>query len=273
MENITNDEQGFIDSLGAMDGATASDTDEGNTPEGTDDATNEGDQTPEGNEGDNTPEGSTNPEDNSETPDDKKDPLDLLTGDKSKQNNAFAEMRVQNKKQRELLSSMSSVLGFDPTKMAPEELEEALSGVITQAQAQQQHIPEEMLTRLNSLEAINQKYMQEHLHSNARNGLVLLRDKYGASQDQLETFIKGLTDDGVNPLEQDVDFETEYIKRNFSNIVESKVQEALQNETARTNKAKEHASTPGNTRGGVTDNESKINSVQELDAAFNSFEK
>lgn len=257
MENtVTNEEQNFLNDLGSMapEGETT-EPEETTEPAATEDVLAE-----EPNEG----EESNSQEDQTEKP----DPIDSLISE-PKSNKAFAEMRVQNKKQQEMLNKISGVLGFDASKMSPEDLENTLNGVLTQAQAQQQNIPEEVLARLNNLEVINQKYVQEHLHANARNGLVLLRDKYGATQEQLETFVTDLTDDGMNPLENQIDFETEYIKRNFNNIVESKVQAALQTETERSTKAKAHASTPDTKKGGTPDSNEKINSVVELDAAFN----
>jgi len=254
MENLTNDEQGFLDEL--MGGTFESEPQPDPEPE-----TPESESEPETSE--------TPPEENPEQPETTDDILNGISDNQHKANQAFAEMRTKNKQQEQLISKMAQALGFDPQTMQQDDLLNQLNTVVTTAQAQKQNIPVELLQRLNDLEATNSLYRQDHMRAQARDGLNLLKEKYSATQEELSDFVTALTSEGLNPLEDTVDFEAEYLKRNFSRIVEKQVKSAVHEEAQRSAKAEQHASTPNNTNGSAKQDEpAKINSVRELDAFF-----
>lgn len=229
----------------------------------------EGDPAPQPTDGppaDDPAQGSTEPQDgNKQDPDDDGD-IDALLGDDSKNaNKAFASMRVKNKQLTDIINNVAAVIGLDPTKMAPKELEAAMNQAVIEAQSQQTQIPTEILERLNYLENQNKEREAEKLHSAARNGILAIKEQYGASKDELTEFLSNLAQDGIDPLHTQVDLTTEYVKRNFDKVVAARVETQVAAELERREKAQSSASTPSASKGSSPGDGNKISSVKEFE--------
>lgn len=261
---LTNDEQGFLEGLvgaSGTDDADANPNPESN-PNPDDQGTNPDDQG-EGSEG--SGEGTNNDGGDEGSID------DLLDGNQDKSNKAFAQLRVENKQQKQLINNIATALGLNPKAVSEAELTKQLNSILTQQQAEAQKVPAELLERLSSLEQLNESYRQDQLRGQARAGLNYLKTKYEATQDELLTFINSLEESGLNPLTDPIDFEGEYLKRNMDSIIAKKVEAAVKQETERRDKVDEHASTPNGAQGNSKQGEShKINTVAELTRFLNS---
>lgn len=197
--------------------------------------------------------------------------IEDIVSPEDKSNHAFAQMRVQNKELQNTINQIAGALGLDANGLSSQEILNSINETAIAAQAQAQKIPVEILARLNELEQSNNMFIQDRRQAAAREELNVIAEKYGADRETLTDFVNALDDDGVNFLTDDVDLEAEYLKRNFSAIIENSVQAALEKEAKRTTKAQTHSSQPSDTNGGrANTNGDKINTVGALDAFFNS---
>ena len=255
-QTLSAEEQAFVDSLGST-------------------APPEGDPAPSGQEPapaePQEPEGSTEgqePEPQNNSGDDPD--VDALLGDDPKDaNKAFASMRIKNKELTGIVNSIASVIGLDPAQMSADELKTAMNQAILEAQSKQTNIPKEFLDRLNYLENQNKEREAERYHAEARNGLLAIKQQYGASQEELTEFLSNLAQDGIDPMHQAVDLATEYVKRNFDKVVAAQVEAKVNAELERRDKAKAQASTPNNSTSKAPENGAEINSVKDFERALN----
>ena len=182
----------------------------------------------------------------------------------TKQAQAFAQMRIANQQQAQLIKQIAGVVGITDTK-DPEAIMNALQQVVVKAQSQKQGIPEEVLTRLNHLENMNSEYQKQQAYIAAGRGFQTIKDKYGLDDNGLEAFAQELIADGLNPYESPIDLVTEYKVRHFDELIEQAVQRGIEQEAQRAAKAGTQSSTPSNTNGGRTDSDApKITTVAEL---------
>jgi hypothetical protein len=255
-QTLSAEEQAFVDSLGST-------------------APQEGDPAPSGQEPapaePQEPEGSTEgqePEPQNNSGDDPD--VDALLGDDPKDaNKAFASMRIKNKELTGIVNSIASVIGLDPAQMSADELKTAMNQAILEAQSKQTNIPTEFLERLNYLENQNKEREAERYHAEARNGLLAIKQQYGASQEELTEFLSNLAQDGIDPMHQAVDLATEYVKRNFDKVVAAQVEAKVNAELERRDKAATQASTPNNSTSKAPENGAEINSVKDFERALN----
>lgn len=182
----------------------------------------------------------------------------------NQQAQAFAQMRIANKQQQQLINQIAQVVGVANTS-DPNAVMTALQNLVIKAQSQKQGIPEEVLSRLNTLEASNQEYQKQQAYLAAGRGFHNIKEKFELDDDALESFARELIADGINPYEQVVDLMSEYRNRHFDELIEQAVQRGIAQEAKRAAKAGAQSSTPGATVGASDDSETpKINSVAEL---------
>lgn len=255
LENITPEEQDFLDSLR---GSESTDPEPTNTDPAPEDTTST--ESHEG-EDSSTGEGEGGGQEPSLE--------DILNGNGKNANQAFAEMRVRNRQLEQTLSGVASALGIDP-KSSSEEVLAGINAVLTQNQAKQQNIPLEVLQRLNDLEAANAAHMSEQMRAHAVSGLTAVKDKFNVSLDDMTAFVAELNEAGLNPnYNPNVNLEAEYLMRHWDKVVEQKVNAAVAAEQERAAHANEHSSTPNNTSGSTKQEQrTTINTVKDLDAFF-----
>lgn len=184
----------------------------------------------------------------------------------TKAQNAFASMRVENRKQKELLNKIAGVLGVDTNNLSENDLFSQVESAVIKAQARQQGIPAEVLQRLNNLEVVNQKYNRDQAYLAAGRGIQQIKNDFGATKEDLDGFMEALAKEGINPFENPVNLVNEYKLRNFDKIIQAKVQAAVQAEQQRASKAEAHSTTPNDKKGGSNETTTKINNLADLDA-------
>jgi hypothetical protein len=182
----------------------------------------------------------------------------------AKQAQAFAQMRITNQQQQQLINQIAQVVGITDTKDHNAVLG-ALQGLVIKAQSQKQGIPEEILAKINRLEGMEQEYQKQQAYLAAGRGFQTIKDKFELDDEALEGFAQELIADGLNPYEQPIDLLNEYRNRHFDELMEKAVQRGIEQEAKRAAKAGAQGSTPSSTTGGRADSEPpKINSVAEL---------
>lgn len=207
----------------------------------------------------NTEEANTGSEDNKES-----DNLASKPTVNTQQAQAFAQMRIANKQQQQLLNKIAEVVGVKDTKDSNAVME-ALQSLVLKAQSEKQGIPQEFLERLHTLESRDQEYQRQQAYLAAGRGFQTIKDKFNVTDDGLEAFAKELIQDGLNPYEQPLNLVQEYQNRHFDELIEQAVQRGINQEAQRSAKAGTHGSTPNQSKGGTDDtSEKKINTVADL---------
>ncbi len=182
----------------------------------------------------------------------------------NKQAQAFAQMRIANQQQQQLINQIAQVVGIPDTKDHAAVIQ-ALQNLAIKAQSQKQGIPEEILAKINRLEGMEQEYQRQQTYLAAGRGFQNIKDQFKLDDNALESFAQELIADGINPYEQMVDLVSEYRNRHFDELIEQAVQRGIAQEAQRAAKAGAQGSTPPDTTGGRADSEpAKINSISEL---------
>jgi hypothetical protein len=211
----------------------------------------------------------------SETPDSQTEPTtetaapETETPDDSavKMNQAFAQLRTQNKQYSKLVQGIASLLGVQDSD--PDKLTTALQQKLIESQAKQQNIDPQILQRLQQLEEKEQMFDQEETRRIAFLGFQKVKDTFGLDDKGLQKFASELVADGLNPFEQKLDLHGLYIQRNYSKLVADAEARGAQREAERAAKATTHSSTPSTKSGQTPETPAKISTIQDLNAWIN----
>lgn len=161
---------------------------------------------------------------------------------------AFAQMRIEKRKLEKTMKGVAEILGIQDTSN-PENLTSAIQQKVIEAQAKQQNIPPEVLSRLHQLEELQSESNQNQIRQQAYVGFQKLKDTFNLSTQDLETFAENLQKNGINPFERPVDVVREYKLQNFDKLVSDAEARGIQKEIERANKAKAQSSNPGKNQG------------------------
>ena len=187
------------------------------------------------------------------------------TQEQDKTAQAFAAMRVQNKKYEQLLKGMAEVLDVQDTD-DPDKLSEALKDKVVQAQAKKQNVDPELLSRLKQLEERDQQYTQEERRKEAYLGFQRVKEQFDLDDTSLKDFANQLVQEGLNPFEEQVNLTSAYIERNYQKLVADAEARGAQKEAERAANAGSHSTSPGSTQGGTGDEApQEVNSISDLD--------
>jgi hypothetical protein len=197
-------------------------------------------------------------------------PADILKA-KSKDSAAFAELRVQNKKQHSVIVGVADILGLDSKTASPDEIINAVNGLITQAQAKATGLDPNTLIELDSLREINSNLKAQTRFAAAQQQIRGISSKYGASDEELVDMINQIKSENpqFDPETTNVNYEHEYLMRFQDKIVDRKVAAAVAAEQARLEANKKAPGLPPGK--GPTPEAGKakeISTVAELDTLF-----
>ena len=195
-----------------------------------------------------TTEGDGNTDDSDDTDSSSVPPIDNKV---NKQNQVFAQMRVQNKQYQKTIESLGKLLGANSTD--PDELLNLVQNKIVSAQARQQGVPEELLRELHALKQESEITKQERLYQQGLQGFQKVKDTYGLNNKEIEEFAAALSQQGINPFAQTVDMMAQYKQINFEKIVAKEVEKAVQAERERIEHAKSHSVNPSKKVGAAPD--------------------
>lgn len=189
----------------------------------------------------------------------------------AKQNHAFAEQRLQIKKNEDFIRSIGKLIGVpDDTPLS--EIQDKVKDALIAKEAKENNISVDLMKRLDRAEELLQENDRIKLEKKVTEDFSELIDKHNLDEEAVQEFTQYLIDNGKNPmLDSNVDIEAEYLKLHYEDMVQQAVANALAKETARKKKVEDNA--PAAAPNGAKDKEEpKINSVKDLDDLFNSMD-
>lgn len=184
------------------------------------------------------------------------------TPTQNKSANAFAQMRVENKRYQSMIKDIAGILGVQSNN--PDEIVNAMQEKIVNAQAKQQGIPTELAQRLAQLEARDREFTLGEIRRNAYLGFQQIKDTFGLDDTSLNQFADELVASGVNPFEEQIDLVSEYKLRNFDNLIKLAEERGAKAEAERASRASSQSTTPNAKQGMQEPDKGKITSIADL---------
>jgi hypothetical protein len=187
-------------------------------------------------------------------------------GSKHDANQAFANMRVTNRKMQNALAAVLQQHGLDPALANdPDRLIQDAENARLEEEAKKQKVPTELLKRLTQLEQANLENQQKRLTETALAGFQAIKTKYNLDNKDISAFAKQLQDAGTNPFEQEMDLDLHYRLHNLDKIIAAEsqkaVEAALRNQTA----ARQHSTTPSTVQGKESTGTEQIDTMAKFD--------
>jgi len=179
---------------------------------------------------------------------------------------AFAQMRIENKKYQKMIDGLAKVLGMEDTS-DPDKVNEAIQNKIIESQAKQQNTDPKILARLMELEEKDQIATQEQIRQQAFLGFQKVKENFDLSNKDLEKFASDLQEAGMNPFGQKLDLVREYKIMHLDRLVADAESKGAQKEMERSAKASQQGTTPAKQRGQKQGDagDKKITSVRDLE--------
>lgn len=185
----------------------------------------------------------------------------------TKQNKAFAEMRIKNKAYEDFLMQMARTAKLD-VKNA-QEAKDILASRIQQIEAKQKQISPEVLKELEDTRKRMSEMETERLKEHTLSDFAKLKSLHGLSDMELNAFADLLISKQKNPFEQHMDLIAEYRLLNFDKLIEQAREEGRKEEIARSAKAQNSSTNPSDQRATPDTGETKaLKNVEDLDAFF-----
>jgi AraC-like DNA-binding protein len=193
-------------------------------------------------------------------------------GDFDKSKAAFAQMRVENSKQRKVITQLAKALDLDVND--PEALLEQLNALSLDKIARKQGVsPEELVHRTKTEEELAMLRYESNINK-ARESLLGIKSKYGLNDQELNDFAVALDKAGINLVANPTyDVNYFYYQLNGEKMMEARVNAAVEAALKNQNTARKHSATPTPTGAPDTDPHAsgdKINTVSALDSLLNS---
>ena len=187
----------------------------------------------------------------------------------SKQNHAFAQLRIENKALADLVMNLAKASGQTPRNVA--EAQEMLQQGLTKIVSKNRNIPEEALREMEADKLRIAQLEQDQARQKALAGFQKVKDTYQLSREEINAFTDRLIENKINPFEQEVDLVKEYKNLYFDELIAKAVERGVQAERARSLKAQQNSTTPPAQTGGTgTGPVQPIKSVKDLDAFLDS---
>lgn len=183
----------------------------------------------------------------------------------SKMNLAFGQMRKENKELQNTLIKVAKAYGIDASN--PKEVIEKLNQDVLTKQAEQQKVPVELLTRMQTLEEQNNAFLEAQRQQALTNGFITLATEYNLDEKALTSFATELDAAGFDLVSQDIDIVQLYKSVHADDIIAAKVKAGIEQALKKSNEADTHSTIPGknqNAGGGGT--QTKIENMAQLNS-------
>lgn len=189
----------------------------------------------------------------------------------NKQDHAFAQMRIENKDLSDLLMNLAKATGQNPKNIT--EAKDMLKEGLTKVVSKNRNIPEDVLREMEEDKRALAEYKQNQARQKALAGFQSVKDTFGLSREDVNSFADKLIENKLNPFEQDLDLVKEYRNLYFEDLIAKAREEGVQEERARSIKAQQNSTTPS-TQKGVAENTGNqgtpIKTVEDLDKLLDS---
>jgi hypothetical protein len=187
-------------------------------------------------------------------------------GTKQTANEAFAAMRVQNKKMSQALAAVLQQHGLDPNLANnPDQLIQEEENARLEEEAKKQKVPTELLQRLVQLEKANMENQQKRLTDAALQGFQAVKNKYNLTTQEVSAFAKQLQDAGTNPFEQEMDLEQHYKLHNMDKIIAAETKKAVEEALRNQSNASQHSTVPAKSQGKEASGAESIDTMAQFD--------
>lgn len=187
----------------------------------------------------------------------------------TKQNHAFAQMRIENKALSDLIMNLAKATGQAPRNLA--EAQDMLQQGLTKIVSKNRNIPEDALREMEADKLRIAQLEQDQARQKALAGFQKVKDTYQLSREEVNAFTDRLIENKINPFEQEIDLVKEYKNLYFDELIAKAVERGIQQERARSLKAQQTSTTPSAQTGGANTGTAKpIVSVKDLDAFLDS---
>ncbi len=191
----------------------------------------------------------------------------------NKQNQAFAQMRVQTKEYESIIMDLAKLTGTNVNNI--DEAKQLLLKATQEAQAKAQKVDPAILAELSEKDRALKEMQAQQLRTEAITGFAKIKTLHGLSDAELGTFADALLEQKKNPFEQKLDLVSEYRLMNFDALIQKASDAAAKAAVERYKKGQDAGSNPGTVQGqNPTGNSRKeIKTTADLDAFFKSIQK
>ena len=164
---------------------------------------------------------------NALTQDELTDLEDKISSAGTKQNKAFAELRMRNKSQNEFIMRMAKAAGLNPQNA--EEAQQLLAENLTTFQAKKQNVDPDVLRKLEEERTELEELRALANRQAAMLGFQKVKDEYHLTNEDLNEFAGQLAAQKINPFGGDaVDLLKEYRMLNFEKLLAQAREEGRQ---------------------------------------------
>lgn len=195
-------------------------------------------------------------------------PVDSQSTDAQKRsaNDAFAAMRVQNRKMTDALAAVLQQHGLDPNLANdPDALIQQANQARIEEEAKRQNVPTELLQRLTDLEARDREAQQKRLADAALAGFQAVKNQFGLDNQGISAFAKQLQDAGTNPFEQEMDLVHHYKLHNLDKIIAAETQKAVEAALKNQKSSTQFSTQPSKTQGKESTGTEQIDTMAKFD--------
>lgn len=181
-------------------------------------------------------------------------------------NDAFAAMRVQNRKITDALAAVLQQHGLDPNLANdPDALIAQANQARIEEEAKRQNVPTELLQRLTDLEARDREAQQKRLSDAALAGFQAVKNKFNLDNQGIAEFAKQLQDAGTNPFEQEMDLVYHYKLHNLDKIIAAESQKAVEEALKNQKSSAQFSTQPSKTQGKESTGTEQIDTMAKFD--------
>lgn len=181
-------------------------------------------------------------------------------------NDAFAAMRVQNRKMTDALAAVLQQHGLDPNLANnPDAIIQQANQARIEEEAKRQNVPTELLQRLTDLEAKDREAQQKRLADAALAGFQAVKNQFGLDNQGISAFAKQLQDAGTNPFEQEMDLVHHYKLHNLDKIIAAETQKAVEAALKNQKSSTQYSTQPSKTQGKESAGTEQIDTMAKFD--------
>lgn len=162
-------------------------------------------------------------------------------------NYAFGQMRTELNANKALLAKLATAAGIqytDENDLIAKLNDNALSQL-----AVRQNVPVDLLKRMETLEQNNAAYEMEQRKTETMLSFQKLQTAYGLTNEELLAFAQELDEKGMNPFTSRINIDATYRDFHFDDIVNKRVNAAVQEALKKSSVADTHSSTPNRSTG------------------------
>jgi hypothetical protein len=181
-------------------------------------------------------------------------------------NDAFAAMRVQNRKMTDALAAVLQQHGLDPNLANdPDTLIQQANQARIEEEAKRQNVPTELLQRLTDLEARDREAQQKRLSDAALAGFQAVKNQFNLDNQGIADFAKQLQEAGTNPFEQEMDLVHHYKLHNLDKIIAAESQKAVEEALKNQKSSTQYSTQPSKTQGKESTGTEQIDTMAKFD--------